>query len=331
MEFKDPWILIFIPLIALVLFWVKRREESPAIRFSSSILFAGLNQTWKTRFKTLPFVLRLVVGSLFIFALAGPRVVLEESKNFSEGIDIVLTIDASGSMAAEDFTINGRRFNRLYVIKEVVKEFVESRKTDRLGLVAFGALAYTICPLTLDHPWLLENLDRIELGLIQDGTAIGSGISSALNRLKNSSAKSKVIILFTDGVNNAGTIDPITAAKAAQALGIKIYTIGAGSKGLVPFPVIDIWGRKVYENYKVDLDEDTLKKIAEITGGSYFRATDTESLRQIYKEIDRLEKVKFEEVGYKEYKELFSVFLLMALGLLTVEIILAKSIFLQIP
>ncbi len=331
MEFKDPWLIALIPFVFILFLFLKRRQKEPTIRFPSTKLLMGSGTSWKIRIRQLPFILRLIVVTLFILALAGPRKILEETKRQTEGIDIILAIDCSGSMAAEDFMLQGRRYNRLYVIKEAVKGFVDGRKSDRLGLIAFAALAYTVSPLTMDHNWLLTNLERIELGLIKDGTAIGSGISSSLARLKNSKAKSKVIVLLTDGINNTGKIQPLPAAQMAKTLGVKIYTIGAGTKGYAPFPVTDVFGRKFYQEVKIDIDEVTLKKIAEMTGGLYFRATDTDSLREIYKQIDTLEKTKFEEIGFKEYKELFNVFLVSALAILLIEIFLNQTVLLRIP
>ena len=204
-----------------------------------------------------------------------------------EGVDIVLAVDVSGSMLAEDFTLGNARANRLAVVKSVVRDFVASRPVDRIGLVLFGARAYTQCPLTLDHGWLLQNLERAEVGMIEDGTAIGAGLATAVNRLRASTAKSKLVVLLTDGQQNAGRTTPQTAAEAAAALGIKVYTVGAGTRGMAPFPATDLFGNKVYRPMQVDVDEDTLKKVATATGGRYFRATDTQSLRDIYAEIDR--------------------------------------------
>ncbi len=267
----------------------------------------------------------------FIVALAGPRKILQEVHRTVEGIDIILTIDSSGSMAAEDFVIQGQRLNRLAVVKKVVEDFIAKRTSDRIGLVTFAARAYTVCPLTTDYKWLIENLKRIDLGLIEDGTAIGSAIATSLNRLKHSSAKSKIIILLTDGVNNAGKIDPITAAHIAETMGVKIYTIGVGSKGYVPFPVRDVWGRTIYQQVKIELNEETLRRIAKITGGEYYLATNTEALKEIYKEIDKLEKSRIEETGYKEYQELFMYPLGIALILLIAEMVLRNTILIRIP
>jgi Ca-activated chloride channel family protein len=319
MVFKDIWILLFIPLVIALGYIINKRREPASIRFSSGQLLKSSKATWKVILAKNLFYLRLAAIVLFIIALARPRTPLEESRVETEGIDIVLTVDCSGSMLAEDFTIAGKRYNRLAVVKDVVKDFIQARKNDRIGIVAFAARAYTVCPLTLDYDWLLQNLERVEIGTIEDGTAVGSALSSSLNRLRDTKAKSKIIILLTDGVNNTGKIAPLTAAEAAKALGIKVYTIGAGSKGLVPYPVQDFWGRKAYQNVEINIDEDTLSKIAQETNAKYFRATDTESL------------TKFEEKGFQEYKELFYLFLITGLILLILEVILSNTILRRLP
>jgi Ca-activated chloride channel family protein len=249
----------------------------------------------------------------------------------TEGIDIVLTVDISGSMLAEDFEIGGKRYNRLYVVKQVVKDFIQKRVNDRIGLVVFAGRAYTQCPMTLDYNMLLQLLEKAEIGMIEDGTAIGSAIGSSVDRLKNTKAKSKVIVLLTDGRNNAGEIDPFTAAELARALNVKIYTIGAGTKGLAPFPAVDLFGNRVMRQVKIDIDDNTLGEIAKITDGKYYRATDTNSLKEIYNQIDKLEKTETEVTQYTEYNELFHYFLLPAFGLLLVELGLRKTRFRKIP
>lgn len=331
MIFRTPLILILVPLVIGLYLWQRRRQQDPSFRFSSVAMAGASGQTWKAQFAFLPYMFRLIALVLFVVALAGPQSILEESKITTEGIDIMLAVDCSGSMAAEDFTINGKRINRLEVIKNAVAEFIAGRRSDKIGFVAFSAKAYTVCPLTTDYNWLNTNLSRVRLGMIQDGTAIGSAIATSVGRLKNSDAKSKVLIVLTDGINNAGSVDPVSAARVAQAQGIKIYTIGAGTKGFAPYPVQDFLGRVMYQQVKIDIDEDTLKKVAGITNGQYFRATDTDSLRKIYKEIDGLEKTKIEETGYREYKELFVYVLAAALVCLLLEIILVNTVFLKIP
>ncbi len=331
MVFKDPPVLALIPLVVFLSYYLHRRRNSSAFRYSSTDLFAGVGRGWKAKLFPVLWLLRLEVLILMILALAGPRSILEESKHEREGIDIILAIDCSGSMAAEDFAFNGRRINRLAIVKKVVAEFIDGRSADRLGLVAFGARAYTVSPLTNDLPWLKTNLERVELGLVEDGTAIGSGIASSIGRLQDSHSKSKVIILLTDGMNNAGKIDPLSAAKAAKAFGIKIYAIGAGTKGFAPFPAQDIMGNRVMQKIRIDIDEDTLKEIAKITGGQYFRATDTDSLRQIYKEIDAMEKTIETDIGYRQFRELYPGLLLFALGFLALEVLLRNTVLLRIP
>jgi Ca-activated chloride channel family protein len=331
MLFKDPWIILLIPPVLALVIFLNRRQKTTSFQFSSVAIASSLKPTWKVRFHQTPYILRLLAITLFLIALAGPRSVLEETVHKTEGIDIVLAIDSSGSMAAEDFVVQGKRVNRLDIVKEVVEGFIDERKNDRLGLVTFAALAYTVSPLTTDHSWLTENLKHVRLGLITDGTAIGSAIVSSVARLENSDAKSKVVILLTDGVNNAGKIDPVEAARVAKAFGVKIYTIGAGTKGAVPFPMRDPWGRTVYQNVLIEIDEKMLQEVADTTGGKYFRATDTESLQGIYKEIDALEKIKIEEYGYKEYQELFGYVLIAALLILCLEVVLANTILLKVP
>jgi len=331
MLFKYPWVITLIPVVLGIIVFLRKKQKSTNFRFSSIDIVSSLNTTWKVRFQQTPYLLRLVVIILFFVALAGPRSILEETVHKTEGIDIVLTIDSSGSMAAEDFVLQGKRYNRLAIVKKVVEEFIDERKNDRIGLITFARAAYTVSPLTTDHSWLLRSLNRVHLGLIQDGTAVGSAIASSVTRLRNSDAKSKVIILLTDGVNNAGKMNPIDAARVAEAFDIKIYTIGAGTDGHVPFPGRDLFGRKVYQNVLIKLDEEMLQEVAMITDGKYFRATDTESLRSIYKEIDDLEKIKIEEQGYKEYKELFSYFLIAGLMMLCCDIVLSKTVFLRVP
>ncbi|MCR4337607.1 MAG: VWA domain-containing protein [Candidatus Omnitrophica bacterium] len=332
MIFKSPWILFLIPIVLISLFFLRRFQKPTAFRFPSVQLVSSLKKNWKTRFKELPFYLRLIAILFLMIALAGPRLVSEMTKQKKEGIDIVLAIDASRSMLAEDFTIGSGRYNRLEVVKRVVKDFVDARVNDRLGLVAFAGAAYTVSPMTTDHEWFKTNLDRIHFDLFdEEGTAIGSAVMASLTRLKKSQAKSKVIILLTDGVNNAGKTEPIAAAKAAHALGVRIYTIGAGVRGYAPYPVQDFFGNIIYKRMKVDVDEETLKRMADLTSGRFFRATDTASLEQVYREIDSLEKIEIEEQGYKHYEEQFMPFLIIGLIFLGLELILANTFFMRIP
>lgn len=332
MDFQYPWVLAAIPFVVAFLLQHRRKYKEASFRYPSHKIIASIKPSWKVRYEALPFVIRLTAVVLLIVAIAGPRQVLEETTYKTEGIDIIVAIDLSGSMRAEDFALDQKRVNRLEVVKRVVKEFVKKRESDQIGLVAFALKAYTVCPLTIDNSWLESNIDRLELGMIDESyTAIGSGMSTAIARLENSKAKSRIIILLTDGENNSGTIDPLTAAKIAAELGIKIYTIGVGTNGMVPVPAQDMWGRTVYRQEYFPLDEETLKEIARISGANYYRATDTESLRRIYEEIDRLEKVEIEEIGFFSYKPLFDKIVSVVLILFMLELLLSHWLLFKIP
>ena len=320
--------MIFIPAL---IFFARRLRKDSYFRFSTGELLTGLKTTLKIRASRYLIGLRAISLALFILALSRPQHIIEESRTTTEGVDMVLTLDTSTSMLAEDFRIGNKRHNRFDVVREVVKDFVDKRKDDRIGLVAFAGRAYTVTPITLDHKWLEENLDRVRIGMIEDATAIGEALVTSLNRLKNSKAKSRIVILLTDGINNAGKITPLTAAEAARAMKIKVYTIGVGSKGLVPYPFKDYFGNTVYQNIRIDIDDAMLEKMAAQTGGRYYRATDTEVLKKIYDEIDRLEKTRIEQSGYKETKELFPNFLIPALAIIILEILLSNTILAKIP
>ncbi|MDD5634689.1 MAG: VWA domain-containing protein [Candidatus Omnitrophica bacterium] len=323
-------LLLFIPPAVFILKKMETRLQS-SLRFSDTELVKKLRPSFKIWLSRNLIYLRAFSLVLLIFALARPQSVTEETKINIEGIDIVLVLDTSTSMRALDFTIRGRMVDRLEAVRGVVFDFIKKRPNDRIGMVAFSAFAYTICPLTLDHAWLEKNMDRVKTGMIQDGTAIGSAITAALNRLKDKPSKGKIIILLTDGCNNAGSIAPLSAAEAAKALGVKIYTVGAGTKGEAPYPVPDMFGNIVIQKVKVEIDEDLLKKIADTTGGIYYRATDTESLQEIYDEIDRIEKTPIEETGYNIYDELFWYFLMPGLILLILEVVIANTYLKRIP
>ncbi len=331
MILHTPLILILVPLTAAALVYAHRRREYGGLIFSSREPLEKLGSGLKVILSRNLYLARIAALALITVALARPQSPVADSRVRSEGIDIVLALDTSTSMLAEDFKLGGKRQNRVDVVKDVVRDFIRGRKNDRIGIIAFAARGYVISPLTLDYNWLLQNLERVKAGMIEDGTAIGSGIASSLNRLRETTAKSKIVILLTDGRNNAGDVAPVTAAEAAKALGIRVYTIGAGSKGPVPYPARDFFGRLVYQQIEIDLDEDLLEKVASITGGRYFRATDTESLRAIYKEIDSLEKTPMEERGYEEYRELFPYFLVPGLIVLLLEIILGNTLLRRLP
>lgn len=329
--FKDPLVFWLILLVPFVVFVERHRRAGSNFIFSSEELVKELKPTARVRLRISIITLRAAAILLMIIALARPQAVLEGSKAVSEGVDIVLALDTSTSMLAEDFKIGPRRINRFDLVREVVKDFIKKRKDDRIGMIAFAARAYTLCPLTTDYAWLNENMDRARIGMIEDATAIGSAIASSINRLRTSKTKSRIIILLTDGVNNAGNISPLVAAEAAKALKIKIHTIGVGTKGLSPYPMKDFYGRTVYRNIPIEIDEESLKKIAELTGGKYYLASDAEKMRRIYDEINKLEKSNIEHLGYREYSELFGYFLIPGLILLAIEIFLSNTVFLKVP
>ncbi|MDP8296652.1 MAG: VWA domain-containing protein [Candidatus Orphnella occulta] len=331
MIFRDFWVLFLIPIVLVGGFFISKRSKSASIRFSSLDIINNPKITIKLIGLEALLWLRLGAICLFLVALARPSSPIENAKVEAEGIDIVLAIDCSSSMLAEDFKLNNKRQNRLVVVKKVAQDFIEMRTNDKIGIIAFAARAYTVCPLTLDYPWLIKNLERIRIGDIEDGTAVGSAIMSSLNRLRDSQAKSKIIILLTDGVNNAGRVSPFVAAETAKSLGVKIYTVGAGAKGVAPYPARTAWGKIVYRNVEIEIDEDTLKEIAKETNGKYYRATDTRSLMQIYKEIDALEKTPVEDIGFTRYSELFPLFLIAALILLLLETTLSNTFLRRLP
>lgn len=331
MIFSDPLILLLIIVILPPLLYFYFRRGTNQVLFPSLETVKRLKPSFFQRYRYVVIILRSTAIVLLVIALARPQYGNEQTKVTTEGIDIVLAVDISGSMLAEDFEIGGNRYNRLYITKQVVKDFIEKRINDRIGLVVFAGRAYTQCPMTLDYEMLLQLLEKVNIGMIEDGTAIGSAIGSSVDRLKDTKAKSKVIILLTDGRNNAGEIDPFTAAEIAKTFGIKIYTIGAGTKGLAPFPAVDLFGNKVMRQVKIDIDDDALQEIAKITDGQYYRATDTKSLREIYNQIDKLEKTESEVTQYTEYGELFHYFLLPAFGLLLCELGLIKTRLRKIP
>ncbi|MEI8176284.1 MAG: VWA domain-containing protein [Candidatus Omnitrophota bacterium] len=331
MIIQNPLFLLLIPVLLVLVLYVRLGKGAPGIRFSSERFLRVGKPTVRTFCSRYLWVLRLAALLLLAVSLARLRSPLEESKIQTEGIDIVLALDTSTSMLAEDFTLRGKRANRLDVIKDVVENFIRGRSSDRIGIVAFAARAYTASPLTLDYGWLMENLKRVRIGMIEDGTAIGSALSVALKRLEGTKAKSKIVILLTDGMNNAGKIQPSLAAEAARAMNVRVYTIGAGTKGMAPYPMKDFFGNTVYQPVKIDVDEETLTQIAAKTDGKYFRATDTKSLKEIYAAIDRMETTPIEEKGYREYRELFTLFAFAALALMVVEIVAGSTICQKVP
>ena len=297
-RFAQPeWLalLVFLPFIA---HWMGRAGRRAAIRFPATILVQSLGQTTRRSRGRWMWVLRLFTLTCLIVALARPQTGRGTQSIQASGIDITLAVDLSTSMWAHDFEIQGQATDRLTAVKRVVRAFVEARPNDRIGIVAFAGAPYLVSPLTLNHDWLLQSLDRLRIGIIEDGTAIGNALSSCINRLRAQPAKSRLVILLTDGSNNKGTIPPVAAAEAAAALKIKIYTIAAGREGIVPYPVFqsnneparDAWGQIVFQRGQSQVDTEVLQSIAKISGGSFFRAEDMKQLQTVYAEIDRLEK-----------------------------------------
>lgn len=332
LTFAHPWLLLLLALLPLMAWFKARRTQPPAFVYSSVQLVRAVLNVRRSRSSQFLAALRWLSLVLLIIALAQPRLSRSETRVNASGIDITVAMDLSGSMASEDFELSGQRVNRLQLAKHVLGGFIEKRSNDRIGLVAFGSQAYIASPLTLDHDFLLKNLERLELGAIEGNqTAIGSGLSTAVNRLRELKSKSKIVILMTDGVNNAGQITPLTAAEAAKALGIKVYTIGVGVRGQAPMPTRDIWGRKAYQMVPVDIDEDTLQKIAEMTGGKYYRADNAERFEAIYSEIDQLEKTEAEVRKFSHHRELFSMILTAAVGFLLVEAVLKHTLLRRLP
>ncbi|WPD24703.1 MAG: VWA domain-containing protein [Candidatus Electrothrix scaldis] len=315
------WLLLLLPVLA---FLRGRRGPAPALVFSSISVAKAISGSRKVNPGKFLAWLRLAALGLLILAIARPQWGNSKTEVEASGIDILLAVDVSGSMQAMDFRLEGRSVDRLSVVKAVVKKFIEERPNDRIGLVAFAGRPYMVCPLTLDHDWLQLRLDSLQTGMIEDGTAIGSAIIAGVNRLRDQEAKSRIVILLTDGVNNAGKAAPLTAAEAAETMKIKVYTIGAGRRGVAPMPMQDQFGRKRIMQAKVDIDEKTLGQIAEMTGAKFFRATDTRSLEKIYEEINAMETTTRQIKHFDRYRELFSWLVFAALGLLGVELFISR-------
>jgi Ca-activated chloride channel family protein len=324
-QFENPeyfWLLIAVPFLAFWM-WYGRNRKGAELQFPEASTIAQSKGNNLALLRFAPDILRLLAVSLIIIGLARPRTTEENSKTkSSEGIDIVLALDVSPSMLAKDL-----KPNRLEATKNVAEDFIKDRSGDRIGLVVYAGESFTQTPLTSDHKVLINTLNDVKYGLLANGTAIGSGLATAVNRLKDSKAKSKVAILLTDGENNSGNIDPLTAAQLAEEFNIRTYTIGVGTKGTAPTPAaIDFRGNLIYRNLPVNIDEDLLKSIATQTGGKYFRATDNNKLKEIYSEIDQLEKTKLQELKFYSYDEKFDQFVLIAFILFGLELILRYTL-----
>ena len=328
-RFEDPWLLLFFLMVPYLTIRGKGKLQA-TISYSSIDTLQAIRSARVEILSILPLVLRMIAISLLVLALARPQEGHKSTEILSVGVDIMLALDTSGSMQALDFIKDEKRDTRLAMVKDVVSQFIENRPNDRMGMVVFGSEAYTQCPLTLDQGILQSFLSKLDIGMAGDSTAIGSAIGIAVKRLKDLESKSKVIILLTDGRNNAGNLPPLQAAQTAKAFGIKIHTIPVGTYGKAPFLVNSIFGQR-YVYQQVDIDEDTLKKISDLTGGQYFRATNLESLKAIYKQIDEMEKSEVKVIDHSEYTELFYYFLIPGILLLLLEIALSNTVLRRIP
>jgi Ca-activated chloride channel family protein len=330
-RFLNPEILWLLALLPLLAMWRGRKGRVAAVEYSNVEIARTVARETRSRPARWTTMLRLLVATLLILGLARPQYGQGRSEVQASGVDLMLAVDVSGSMEALDFTLDGQPANRLDCVKSVVSQFVEARPNDRIGLVAFAGAPYLVSPLTLDHEWLKQNLDRVRIGLIEDSTAIGSALATSVNRLRDQPSKSKIVVLLTDGMNNAGKVAPQTAAEAAKAMGVKVYTIGAGAQGEAPVPVKDQFGNQRIVMAKVDVDEAALKKIADETGGKFFRATDTDSLKKIYAEIDRMEKTTHAVKKFSKYHELFALAVVPGLMLLGLTLGLEQTRFRRLP
>ena len=328
MVFANPTylylLLLLVPLIGWYIYKLHKSQASLQVSSSEAFQLPGTS-SWKVYMRHLPFVLRMLAIALLIVVLARPQSTNSWQNSSTEGIDIMLAMDISTSMLAEDL-----KPNRLEASKDVAASFINGRQNDNIGLVVFAAESFTQCPLTIDHGVLLNLFKDIQPGIIQDGTAIGLGLANAVSRIKDSQAKSKVIILLTDGVNNTGEIAPVTAAEIAKTFGIRVYTIGVGTQGEAPYPIPTAFGVQ-YQNVPVEIDEQVLKQIASTTGGQYFRATDNSSLKEIYSEIDQLEKTKISVQEFSKKQEEYKNWALLVFALLLIEVLLRNTVLRNIP
>jgi Ca-activated chloride channel homolog len=318
-------------VLPLVILWRGRRGPVAAVEYSDVSLARDVARRTRSRIGGIVWLLPIIAAALMIVGLARPQRTHSRTEVTANGIDIVLGLDISGSMQALDFTVDNYRVNRIAVVKSVVSRFIDERPDDRIGLIAFAAAPYIVSPLTLDHDWLQQNLERVNVGIGDDGTAIGSAIAAAVNHLRSTTAKSKVVILLTDGVNNSGKISPLAAAEAARALGVKVYTIGVGVRGKAPIPVRDEKGNIHVVMANVDVDEKTLQAVANETGGQFYRATDTDSLQKIYEQINRYEKSAQTVQKFEHVEDLYRWPLFPSLGLLAIGMLLQQTRFRRLP
>ncbi|MHB8723555.1 MAG: VWA domain-containing protein [Steroidobacteraceae bacterium] len=330
-QFLQPEWLWLLALLPLALLWRGRKGSVAAVEYSNIEVARTVARSTRSRAGRWRWVLPVIAAALMVLGLARPRLAHGRTDVNASGIDIMLGLDVSGSMQALDFKMSGQQVNRIDVVKSVVSKFVDERPDDRIGIVAFAGAPYLISPLTLDHDWLQQNLERVSVASVDDGTAIGSAIATSVNRLRESPAKSKIVILLTDGMNNAGKISPMAAAEAAKAMGVKIYTIAVGVRGEAPMPVKDASGDTQLVMAKVDVDEKTLQAISALTGGEFYRATDTDSLKNIYEQINQLEKTIQVAQRFEHYQELFRWALFPAIALLGLSFGLENTRFRRLP
>jgi len=332
LRFLQPewfWLLALLPIVML---WRGRRGPVAAIEYSDVSLAREVARGSRNRVGRLQWLLPVLACALMIAGLARPQRSHSRTEVTANGIDIVLGLDVSGSMQALDFKVDRQRVNRIEVVKAVVSKFIDERPDDRIGLIAFAGAPYLVSPITLDHDWLQQNLERVSVAAAaDDGTAIGSAIAACVNRLRLTPAKSKVVILLTDGVNNTGKISPLAAAEAAKAMGVKIYTIGVGVRGYAPIPIRDAAGNTQVINAKVDVDEKTLQAVADETGGNFYRATDTDSLQKIYEQINRFEKTAQTVQKFERTEELYPWALIPSLAILGLSLTLQQTLLRRLP
>ena len=345
MTFKYPLVLAIIPFVIIWFIWLRQKRVEPAFIFPDDDVIRSLRWSFRTWAAGKIIYLRLAVLVLLLIALARPQI-SEESTKRKEGIAMVLSIDCSSTMLAEDLQLGssglleniedyeakkGKRLNRIDAVKDVAREFIKAESNNMIGIAAFAAYAYVICPPTFDQEWLLSSIDHIKVGMIKDATDIGAGILAGVDSLSPVKAKSKAVILLTDGNNNYGKIPPLVAARTAKAIGIKVYTIGIVSKGQAIYPKVDKQGHKTYEYVKIEIDEDMLRKVAQITGGAYYRVKNLDALKEGYDDIGRLEKTRMEESGREESEDIFFVFLAWAVFILLLNAVLSNTYLRRIP
>jgi Ca-activated chloride channel family protein len=339
LSFANPWLLLLLLALPLIAYLRGQRGRAAALIFSSTNVLRGLGKESASNIGKILRALIFLSLAIFIIALARPRLGKSLTQIEASGIDIMIVLDVSGSMLIKDFTVGGDAATRVDATREVTRKFIEGRPNDRIGIIAFAGRPYVVSPMTLDHDWLLQNLDRVKVGLVEDGTAIGSAAAAAANRLNDKKSKSRAIVLLTDGENNSGKVPPTTAAEAIKALKLNFYAIGAGINGVAPAPVpdrrggflTDLSGNYLYQNQPVHFNEAGLKEMAQIAGGKFFRATDTKSLEQIFEDIDKLEKSTVTMKKFQQYRDLFPACIMAGCGLLVAQILLSQTIWKKLP